>query len=67
MHTDEQVFKVADKTVDLLYALGDYDNEKNVDVFVTIEKDGQAHDYTAVYTKKTVDKVPAWVRSHLKK
>ncbi|WP_121247259.1 hypothetical protein [Mucilaginibacter phyllosphaerae] len=67
MHTDDQVFKVADKTVELLYTLEDYDNEKNVDVFVTLEKDGQAYDYIAVYTKKTVNKVANWVHSHIKK
>jgi hypothetical protein len=66
MHTDDQVFKEADKTVELLYSLSDYDNEKNVNVFVTLKKDGQPFNYTAVYTKKAVDKVPAWVRNHIK-
>ncbi|MEB0262183.1 MULTISPECIES: hypothetical protein [unclassified Mucilaginibacter] len=66
MHTNEQVFKVADKTVELLYSLDDYDNEKNVDVFVTLEKDGQSYDYIAVYTKKSIDKVPTWVQNNIK-
>ena len=66
MHTDEQVFKEADKSVGLLYLLDDYDNGKNVDVFVTLKKDGQLYNYTAVYIKRPVDKVPAWVRNHIK-
>lgn len=66
MHTDEQVFKEADKTIDILYAFGDYDYGKNVDVYVTLKKDAQSHDYIAVYTKKAVDNVPAWVHSHIK-
>jgi hypothetical protein len=67
MHTDEQIFKVADKTIDILYSFSDYDYEKNVDVYVTLEKDGKPHDYIAVYTKKAVNSVPAWVHSHIKK
>jgi hypothetical protein len=67
MHTDEQVFKAADKTIEILYSLDDYDFEKKVDVFVTLEKDGQSQDYIAVYTKKLVDNAPAWVHSHIKK
>jgi hypothetical protein len=67
MHTDEQVFKTADKTIAILYSLSDYDNGKNVDVYVTLDKDGQSHDYIAVYTKQTVDNAPAWVHSHIKK
>ncbi|MET3980735.1 hypothetical protein ABIB62_003338 [Mucilaginibacter sp. UYP25] len=66
MHTDEQVFKTADKTVELLYSLDDYDNEKNVDVFVTLEKDGLSYDYVAVYTKRSIDKIPTWVRNKIK-
>ena len=66
MHTDEQVFKEADKTADILYSLDDYDNGKNVDVFVTLMKDGKPYNYTAVYTKRTIDKVPTWVRNHIK-
>jgi hypothetical protein len=66
MHTDEQVFKEADKTVGILYSLDDYDNEKSVDVFVDLTKDGQSYNYTAVYTKKQVDKVPTWVRNSIK-
>lgn len=66
MHTDEQVFKTADKTVELLYSLDDYDNEKNVDVFVTLEKDGLSYDYVAVYAKRSIDKVPTWVRNKIK-
>jgi len=67
MHTDEQVFKTADKTIDILYSFSDYDYEKSVDVYVTLEKDGQSHDYIAVYTKKAVNNAPAWVHSHIKK
>lgn len=67
MHTDDQVFKAADKTVNILYSLDDYDNGKKVDVFVTLEKDGQSYNYSAVYIKKTADKVPAWVRDNIKK
>lgn len=66
MHTDEQVFKAADKTIEILYSLDDYDFEKKVDVYVTLEKDGQPQDYIAVYTKKLVDNAPAWVHSHIK-
>ncbi|MES2266614.1 MAG: hypothetical protein V4520_07625 [Bacteroidota bacterium] len=66
MHTDEQVFKEADKTVGLLYSLDDYDSEKNVDVFVKLEKAGLSYNYTAVYTKRSVDKVPTWVRNTIK-
>ncbi|GGH02447.1 hypothetical protein [Mucilaginibacter phyllosphaerae] len=67
MHTDEQVFKAADKTVELLYELNDYDTGKSVDVFVTLEKDGQTFDYLAVYTKTLLGKNAAWVHSHVKK
>lgn len=66
MHTDEQVFKEANKTIDILYAFSDYDYGKNVDVYVTLAKDGQSHDYIAVYTKTLVNDTPAWVRSHIK-
>ena len=67
MHTDEQVFKEADKTIGLLYSLDDYDVEKNVDVFVTLQKDGQSYNYTAVYTKKLSAGQPVWVRGSIKK
>lgn len=66
MHTDEQIFKEADKTIEILYSLNDYDYGKNVDVYVTLEKEGQSHDYIAVYTKTAVDNAPAWVHSHIK-
>jgi hypothetical protein len=66
MHTNEQVFKEADKTIEILYSFSDYDYEKNVDVYVTLKKDGQSQDYIAVYTKKLVDNAPAWVHSHIK-
>lgn len=67
MHTDEQIFKAADKTIEILYSLSDYDYDKNVDVYVTLEKNGQSHDYIAVYTKKAVNNTPAWVHSYIKK
>jgi hypothetical protein len=66
MHTDEQVFKEADKTIDILYAFSDYDYGKNVDVYVTLKKDAQPHDYIAVYTKTLINDAPAWAHSHIK-
>ncbi len=67
MHTDNQIFKEADNTVDLLFSLEDYDYEKNVDVMVSLNQDGENHNYTAVYTKKLLDGKPAWVHAFVRK
>jgi hypothetical protein len=67
MHTDSQIFKEADSTVDLLFSLEDYDYEKTVDVMVSLKEDGQNQNYTAVYTKKLVDKQPKWVQTLVRK
>jgi hypothetical protein len=67
MHTENQIFKEADNTVDLLFSLEDYDYEKTVDVMVTLKEDGQNQNYTAVYTKKLVDKKPTWVPTLIRK
>jgi hypothetical protein len=67
MHTDNQIFKEADNTVDLLFSLEDYDYEKTVDVMVSLNEDGQNKNYTAVYTKKLVDKQPKWVQTLIRK
>ena len=67
MHTDNQIFKEADSTVDLLFSLEDYDYEKTVDVMVSLKEDGQNQHYTAVYTKKRVDGKPVWVQTLVKK
>jgi hypothetical protein len=67
MHTDSQIFKEADKTVELLFSLDDYDYEKTVDVMVSLSEDGQNKNYTAVYTKKLIDKQPKWVQTLVRK
>lgn len=67
MHTDNQIFKEADQTVELLFSLDDYDYEKTVDVMVSLKEDGQNQNYTAVYTKKRVDGKPVWVPTLVKK
>jgi hypothetical protein len=67
MHTDNQIFKEADNTVDLLFSLEDYDYEKTVDVMVSLKEYGQDQNYTAVYTKKLIDKKPTWVPTLVRK
>ncbi len=67
MHTDNQIFKEADGTVDLLFSLEDYDYDKNVEVMVSLNHEGQNYNYTAVYTKKRVDGKPTWVQAFVKK
>ncbi len=67
MHTDTQIFKEADNTVDLLFSLEDYDFGKTVDVMVTLKEDGENKNYTAVYTKKLIDKKPTWVPTSVRK
>ncbi|WCT10808.1 hypothetical protein [Mucilaginibacter jinjuensis] len=67
MHTDTQIFKEADGTVDLLFSLEDYDFEKTVDVMVSLKEDGENKNYTAVYTKKRVDGKPEWVPTSIRK
>ena len=63
MHTDQQVYNQADETVELLFSLGDYDLEKNVEVLVSLKQNGQNLNYTAVYTKKLVNNKAAWVHN----
>ena len=67
MHTDNQIFKEADGTVDLLFSLEDYDFEKTVNVMVSLSEGGENKNYTAVYTKKLVDKKPVWVPTLVEK
>ena len=67
MHTDQQIYKQAGETVDLLFSLGDYDFGKNVEVLVSLKHEGQNINYTAVYTKTLVDNKAAWVPNTIRR
>jgi hypothetical protein len=67
MHTDQQIYKQAGETVDLLFELSNYDLGKNVEVQVSLKHEGQNVNYIAVYTKKMIDGKAAWVPNSIRR